>query len=297
MEKALQYYEQALTLDPNYAPAYSAIADWYLLNSAIEPSKKTYYTKAREAINKAVEIDNNLPEAHAILGLIRWTHEWDWKGAEESFETALNFNPVSSEAHMHYANYLEAVKGNFDKSIAEARKAVELDPLSGNSYRILGEALLGAGQFDQAIEELRYAQEMIPHQPLCYNSLGRAYAKKGMIEEAMRQINKGLELLQKLPILLMSMGQIFALKGEKEKTRAILNELFERSKKEYISPFYIALLYADLEELDQTFEYLNKAYENHDIWLCLIKAPHFESPILYTDSRFIVFLKKMGLEE
>ena len=138
---------------------------------------------------------------------------------------------------------------------------------------------------------------MVPHHIICIAVLGRAYANKGMIEEAMREINKGLELFPKHPQLLEVMGQIYALKGEKEKARAILNELLERSKKEYVSPVFIALLYADLGELDLTFKYLEKGYNNHDIWLSSIKFRTPQSHILYSDPRFITFLKKMGLEE
>ena len=299
MEKALQHYKQAITLDPNYAPAYSAVAEWYWLISFTGQKllKENIYTKAKEAINMALEIDNNLPEAHSTLGLIRWSHECDWKGAEKSFKTAINLNPGFSKPHRDYAYYLAAVKANPDKSILEARKAIELDPLSGPAYLVLGYSLLVSGQFDQAIEELRYGLEMTPDLIASYWLIGWAYARKGRFEEATREINKGLELFPKHPTLLRTMGVIYALKGEKEKTGAILNELLERSKKEYVSFVDIALLSANLEEFDQAFEYLEKSYEKRDIWLSQIRFLIPLSHILYTDPRFIAFLKKMGLEE
>ena len=298
LEKALQYYKQAITLDPNYAPAHSAIAEWYWsfpLLEGQEASKEDAYTNAKEAIKKALEIDNNLAEAHATLGLIRWIYEWDWNGAEEAFETALDLNPGSSKSHYDYAYYLATVVEDFDKSISESRKAVELDPLSGNAHFIFGVSLFVSNQFDQAIEQLRIAREMIPNHWPSASILIWAYKEKGMLEEAHGEIKKGLELFPKNPPLLMSMSRIYSLKGEKEKTRAILDELIERSKKEYVSPMFIALLYADLGEIDQKFEYLEKGYEKRDIWFSFIKAftsLHF----LRTDPRFIAFLKKMGLE-
>ena len=270
---------------------------WFISLVGQESSKENIYTQAKEAIHKALEIDNNLSEAHATLGLIRWNHEWDWKGAEKSFKTALDLNPGSSKSHYDYAYYLALGKGSYDKSIPEVRKAIELDPLSGNAHYILGVSLFLSGRFDQAIEELLCAQEMIPNHIGSYTILPRVYEKNGMIEEAISEINKGLELFPKHPILLEGLGHIYAVKGEKEKARVILNELLQRSKKEYVSPVYIALLYAGLGQVDQTFEYLEKGYENQDIWLSYITIVMSLSDILHTNPRFPAFLKKIGLKD
>jgi adenylate cyclase len=298
MEKALQYYKRAITLDPDYAPAYSAIAEWYwfLPFMGQEASKEDVYPKAKEAITKALEIDQNFAEAHATLAIIRLWYEWDWKGAEKAFETALNLNPGSSKSHYDYAVHLAWVVGNADKAIMEARKAVELDPLSGNAHNSLGQGLLVSGQFDQAIEQFRIAREMIPKHLPCIYGLVFAYREKGMLEEALGEIKKGLGLFPKEPWLLGSMGSMYTLTGEKEKARAILDELLERSKKEYVPPMFIALLYADLGEIDQAFEYLEKGYEKRDIWFSFIKSMPL-SRLLGTDPRFISLLKKMGLED
>ena len=258
--------------------------------------KEDVYTKAKEAITRALEIDKNLAEAHATLGLIRWVYEWDWKGAEKSFKTALDLNPGSSKSHYDYAWYLSSVVRNFDQSISEARKAIELDPLSGIAHYIFGVCLLYSGQVEQAIEKLRYAREMLPRLLPSVRNLGWAYRKKGMLEEAMGEIQKGLGLFPKEPQLLGQMGSIYALKGEKEKARAILDELLERSKKEYVSSLSIAKLYAELGDIDQAFEYLEQGYEKRETDFAHIKLSHL-SYLLRTDPRFIAFLKKMGLAD
>ena len=297
LEKALRYYQQALSLDPNYAPVHSAIAEWYWVLPIVggqKVSREYVYTKAMEAINKALEIDNNLPEAHATLGLLKMVYEWDWEGAEKAFKTGLNLNPGSSKSHYDYSIYLSIVK-NSPKSIDEARKAVELDPLSGNAHFTLGLSLYTLGQLDQALEELQYAREMIPRNLPSTRVLVITYIEKGMLDEAIEEIKRGLGLFPKDTQLIELMGRVSALKGEKENVRAILDELVERSKKEYVSSLVIAQLYAFIGEIDKAFEYLEKGYERRELEYGTIRLSPL-SRILRGDPRFIALLKKMGLE-
>ena len=297
LEKALRYYQQALSLDPNYAPVHSAIAEWYWVLPIVggqKVSREYVYTKAMEAINKALEIDNNLPEAHATLGLLKMVYEWDWEGAEKAFNTALNLNPGSSKSHYDYSLYLSVVK-NSPKAIDEARRAVELDPLSGNAHFILGISLYVSGQLDQALGELKYTREMIPRHLPSIGVLVSTYIRKGMFEEAIGEIKKGLGLFPKDPQLIELMGHISALKGENEKVQAILDELVERSKKEYVSPLVIAQLYAFIGEIDKAFEYLEKGYERRELEYGTIRLSPL-SHVLRSDPRFIALLKKMGLK-
>jgi adenylate cyclase len=292
MEKALHHYKQAITIDSSYAPAYSAIAQCYhtLPIAGHKLSKDDAYAKAKEAINTALEIDSNLPEAYATLGLIKWLYEWDWKGAEKAFETALRLNPGLSKPHYDYAFYL-AITGNADRSILEARKAVEIDPLYGIPHYALGAGLFAAGQFEQALKELRQGSEMMPTYLGAFYALVAIYIEKGMLEEAMDEINKRLELFSRHPMLLSQMGRINVRKGEIKKAQEILNELLELSKKEYVSPFAIAPLYIDLGEIDKAYEYLEEGYEKRDIWF----APSTFTLIYRYDARFDAFFKRIGL--
>jgi len=299
MEKALQHYERALTFDPNYAPAYSAIAEWYWARPFMGgrlASREDVYPKAKEAITRALEIDPDLPEAHATLGLIRWVLEWNFKGAEEAFKTALRLNPGSSKSHFDYAYYLASRAGKSDNAVLTARKAIELDPLSGNAYHALGASLISSDRIEEAIEKLRYAQEISPKHLPSIRWLGWAYREAGMLEEAMVEIEKGLCLFPGEQWLQSDMGHVYALRGEKEKTRGILNRLLEESEMKSVPTFAIASLFADLGEIDQVFEYLERGYERREgIGFPIIRLMPL-SRLLSADPRFIAFLKKTGLD-
>jgi tetratricopeptide (TPR) repeat protein len=251
--------------------------------------------KSNGGYQQALELDNNLPEAHATLGLLRCVYEWDWEGAEKAFKAALDLNPGSSKSHYDYSLYLSAVKKSLN-SISEARKAVELDPLSGNAHFTLGVSLYALGHLDQALGELRYAREMIPRHLPSIIVLVSTYVGKGMLDEAIEETKKGLELFPKDPQLLARMGSIYVQRDEKEKTRAILEELLERSKKEHVPASVMAQFCAWLGKMNRTFEYLEEGYEKRDLSLYAIKLWPL-SNVLRTDPRFIAFLKKMGLNE
>ncbi len=293
MEKALKCYEEAIDLDPNYALAYSAIAELYWnlpANGQINVSGDEAYPKAREAINIALEIDNNLPEAHANLGMIKFLSEWDFKkSTTEAFETAINLNPGLSKPHYDYALYL-AIIGDADRAILEARKAGELDPLSGIPHFILGASLCVAGQFDQALKELQQANEMMPVHLPSFLGLVSTYMIKDMFDEALDVAIKGLEVFPGNQLLLSHMGHIKAQIGDYEKTREILDELLEKMEKEYVSPIAIALLYDGLGEIEEALRYLEEGYEKRDISLLL---PFF----LNNDSRYDALFKEIGLKK
>jgi len=290
MEKALYYYNQAIEFDSDYAPAYSAIAEYYWTLPFVwqHVSKNEVYTKAREAVNTALKIDSNLPDAHANLGLIRCFYEWDFKSAEKALEIAIKLNPGLAKPHYDYGNYL-AMMGNADKSILEARKAVELDPLSGIAHWCLGVCFSASGQFEKALKELQYAKEIIPTNATVFYYLVGTYTELGMFEEAMEQVNEGLDIFPRNPILLDQMGTIYARKGKKEKTQEILDNLLERSKKEYVTPFSFASLYVDLGEIDRAYEYLEEGYEKRDIFISFFVRSY------RNDDRFDPFFKKIGL--
>jgi serine/threonine-protein kinase len=290
MEEAIKYYEQAVKIDPGYAPAYSAIAEYYyyLAQSDQTVSKDHAYGKAMEAINKALKIDSRLPEAHSNLALIKMQYDWDWKGAEKAFEIALKLNPGLSKPHYDYTLYL-AITGNTDKSILEARKAVELDPLSGIAHFMFGISLYYSSQLEQALQEFRQAREMAPRLLSAFVGVVEIYIVKEMFEEATIEINRGLKLFPKHTILLRQRAHIYAQKGEKDKAIEILDELLIRSEKEYVTPFAVASLYADMEEIEKAYEYLEEAYKNRDIWIL------YFSLCYHFDPRFEAFFKKIGL--
>ncbi len=290
MEKALQYYKQAIQLDPGYAPAHSAIGEYYYARpiSGQNISPDDTYTKAIEAVNTALKIDNSLPEAHATLGTIRFLYEWDFKGAEKALKTAIELKPGLSKPHFDYAAFL-GTTGNTDRAILEARKGMEIDPLCGLTHYVLGQSFFYSGKFDQALVKLQEAREIIPTFFLGFAFLIWTYSRKGMLREAMDEINKGLEIFPDDPRLVCLKGRIYAQKGEKHRTQKILDELHKMSKKEYVNPSIFAALYTDLEEMDKAMEYLEEVHKRHDYFIFLFQNEYRSDP------RFDAFLKKVGL--
>jgi TolB-like protein/Tfp pilus assembly protein PilF len=295
-EKALEYYEKALTVDPNFSLAYAGLSDVYqqLMFSRSLP-RTEIYTKAKFMAMKALEIDENLPEAHASLGLLKYRYEWDWEGAEKALKQAIKLNPSCSVAHRYYSEYFRTL-GRLDEAIKEAKRALELDPLSDHINRNLGITFRCSFQVDEAIEQFRKALEMQPNNTNTLALLGNTYVQKGMYDEGIVALQKVLDISPNNPFALGFLGSAYALAGKKDKSQKILEKLLERSKRKYFSPYFIAMIYTRLGEKDKAFEWLEKACVERDPLMFPIKTvPDFES--LRSDPRWMALLKRMGLEE
>jgi tetratricopeptide (TPR) repeat protein len=181
------------------------------------------------------------------------------------------------------------MRGNAERAILEARKAIELDPLYAITHWVLGICFCVSRQYDKALREIQQARKMMgSYLPLLW-LLVDIFVIEEMFEVAMDETNKGLEIFPENPVLFQQKARIYVKKGEKEKTQKILDELIERSEKEYVTPFAIASLYAELGEIDNAYEYLEMAYKRHDM-----NFPFFT--MLYRgDARFNAFFKKIGL--
>jgi TolB-like protein/Tfp pilus assembly protein PilF len=296
-KEAIEYFERALALDPNYALAYAGLADTYnRMAFFLSESVAEYYPKAKAAAMKALEIDDMLPEAHAALGSIRFRYDWDWEDAERHLKRAIELNPGNALAHHHYADYLWTM-GRLDEGIAEVKIALELDPLSILMNRFLGLILQSAHKYDQAIEQLQKTLELYPNHVGALMFLGAAYAENGEYEAGIVVLEKVVNLTKgKSPFALGFLGYAYGLAGKKEEAQEILDKVLERSKRGYFSPHFIAVIYTALGDKDKAFEWLEKAHEERDPRLYPIKViPRLES--LHSDPRFTALLKKMGLEE
>jgi TolB-like protein/Tfp pilus assembly protein PilF len=296
-KKAIESFEQALALDPNYALAYAGLADAYSrIAFFFSESVAEYYLKAKAAAMKALEIDDMLSEAHAALGNIRSRYEWDWKGAERALKRAIELNPANALAHRYYSAYLCAV-GRLNEGLEEAKIALELDPLSGNINASFGLRLQWTGQVDQAIKQFRKTLELYPNHPSALIFLGSAYVQKGKYEEGIASLKRAVNLTRrKSPFALGILGYAYGVAGKREEAQEILDEVLERSKRGYFSPHFIGLIYAGLGDKDKAFEWLEKAVEERDPRIWPIKAiSNLRS--LHSDPRFNALLKKMGLEE
>jgi len=295
LQKSLEYFQKAIEKDPTYALAYSGIADYFNLIGYYDllPSKDAF-PKARDAANKALELDETLAEAHTSLAWIKTFFEWDWSGAQRSYKRAIELNPSYATAHHWYAALLGTI-GRHNESIAEAKRAQELDPASVAISCSLGGIFLFARRYDKSIEELQKAIELDPNFYIPHWYLTYPYAMKGLHDEAIAEAHKALKLSGGSLRMKGVLSYAYAVSGKQAEAKNLIVEINKLSKQTYISPFGIALIYVALGEKDKAFELLETAYEQRDHWLYQLKVVAYLDS-LRPDPRFKEMLRKMNLE-
>jgi len=295
LKKALEYFEQAIEKDPDYALAYAGMADlYYILPWYLPLPPKEAFSKGKEVALKALEIDDTLAEAHTSLAAIKW-NLWEWEEAEKEFKRAIELNPGYATAHHWYAYYLMLV-GRHDESIKEIKIAQELDPHSLIINANVGFVLYHARRYDQAIEHYKSRIEMDPGFNVLHYYLGMAYVQKGMYEEAVEEFQESMTLSVENAVDLALIGHVYAVTGRKDEAMNIIGKLEELSKLEYVAPTLMALIYAGLGQKDKAFKWLEEAYEKGDHMLIYLKVePELDS--LRSDPRFAELLEKIGLEK
>lgn len=294
LKKSVECFNQAIQRDPNYALAYAGLADSFVLASFLSmASPAESYGKARMAATRALEIDNNLAEAHATLALILIWYEWDWPAGEAEFKRAIELSPNYAMAHQGYGRAL-AMVGRFDESLAEMKRAQELDPLSLIIGEEIGTTFLFAGRYDEAISQIRKILDMDSRFAFAYIDLSIALEQTGKPQEAINELQKALSLENENAFLLSLKGFIYARMGRKEKAEDIIGQLKELSERKYVSPFHIARVYAGLEDRDVAFEWLERNYQARDYNMPYLRVdPTFDS--LHSDPRFSVLVQRIGL--
>ncbi len=295
VKKGLEYFQQAIEKDPSYALAYAGVADCYTVGSGIYlrlPSREAY-PRGKVAATKALEIDDTLAEAHTSLAAIKQEYDWDWKGAAKEFERALELNPSYATAHQWYAEYLRAL-GRHDESMAEMKRALDLDPLSLIINTSLGWSFLYARQYDQAINQCRKTLEMEPDFMNAHLCLAQAYLLEGQGEEATLELQKLATLGGAASEKVARIRQAYKRAGLNGLWRWQLEDLDEKSRREYVSPALFAQAYAQLGEKDQAYRWLEKAYEERDAALAYLKTWPFWDP-LRSDPRYKDLLRRVGL--
>jgi len=296
LERAIEYFNQALHLDPNYALAYTGLSHVYLLLPEYgNYQPKETYPKSKAAALKALEIDNLLAEAHVSLAQIKRRYDGDWVSAEIEYKRALELDPGHATAH-HWYGYDLMCMARFDEAIREIRRAHELDPLSLVINRNLGQVFFRTRRYEQALEALKKTLEMDPNFSFTHFYLGSIYLQKSMYEEALAEFQKEKELSKGWSMRVDAwIGVTYMKMGQREKALEVLNELLEKSKQIYVPQTLVAILYFVLGEDDLGFQWLNKAYEEYDSRMRLLKIdPVFDR--VRSNPRFEAILKKMGLE-
>jgi eukaryotic-like serine/threonine-protein kinase len=291
--KAIGYFQQAIAIDPSYAPAYAGLANDYLLAADWFMSPKEAMPKARDAVQKALKLDDRLAEAHTSLGALHFCYEWDWLAAEGEFKRAIELNPNYVLAHQWFGWYLVAM-GRFDQAIAEVKRAQQLDPLSLEANSFLGVSLCFARRDEEAIEQLRKTIDMDPNYWFAYLWLGRAYEQKGELDKAIAAFQKAKPTEESNPELLAELGHAYAVSGQKGEAQKVLDQLNQHSKQSYFTPYFIATIFTGLGEKKQAFGWLERAYQERSAFLTWLKVdPNLDS--LRPDPRFADLLQRVGL--
>jgi DNA-binding winged helix-turn-helix (wHTH) protein/TolB-like protein/Flp pilus assembly protein TadD len=269
--EAIDFFNQAIAIDPNNSAAYAGIADCYnmlVVYGRVEP--KEGFPKAKEAAAKALEIDESSAEAHSSMAFIKFRWDWDRTATEREFQEAIKLKPAYAPAHQWYSSYLVAVE-RFDEAIAEAKRTEDLEPLSFVASSHLGWIYYLSGQNDKAIEQCRKILELDPSSFPARRYLGLAYEAKGMYAEAIAEFQTGVKLSGS-PLMLALLGHAYAASGKTAEARQVLNDLQQLQDQRYVSPYTVAAIYAGLGDQEQAFKWLQTAVEGRDIWLMNLKV-------------------------
>jgi len=290
---ALEYFKQAIEIDPSYALAYTGLADTYsILHNYEILSVRETIPKAEEAAMKALSLDENLAEAHTSLSIVKITGDLDLEGAEKELQQAIKLNPNYSAAHGYYAWHLSCI-GHFERALEEVNHVYRLDPLNMNIPKLTGDIHYLARRYDKAVEAYQKSVNITPYNPAYHSCLGRAYLEVSQYEDALAEFQEALELSTRSPGT--DIAITYAKMGNIVEAEAVLEKVLELSKKRYISPVRIAHVYFYLDKKDQGFEWMNRAYKEGDFNLAALKVhPAFDR--VRTDPRYTALLKKIGLE-
>jgi len=297
LEKGLEYFQEAVALDPAYTQAYAGIADSYaLLGLFTVMAPKVAFPKAKEAATKALEMDPELADAHATLGFVGLYYDWDGLAAENEFRRALRNNPNYAMAHTWYAEDLAAM-GRFSEASAEAKRAQESDPVSLTVGAASGLVSYLAGQNDDAIASCKKAIEIDPSYPRLHFRLGNAYREKGMYQPALAEFIKAVQLAgggdrYGDQYYEAAVGAAYAALGNTSEARKVLNRLIRRSKDRYVPAYGIALIYVGLGEREHVFEWLQRAYDERSTSMAYLKVdPAWND--LRSDPRFAAIARSI----
>ena len=269
--QAIEFFNQAIAIDPNNSAAYAGLADCYnmlVVYGRLEP--KDGFPKAKEAATKALEIDESSAEAHSSMAFIKFRWDWDRTATEREFQEAIKLKPAYAPAHQWYSSYLVAVE-RFDEAITEAKRTEELDPLSFVASAHLGWIYYLSGQNDKAIEQCRKILELDPSSFPARRYLGLAYEAKGMYPEAIAEFQTGVKLSGS-PLMLALLGHAYAASGKTAEAKQVLNDLQQLQGQRYVSPYTVAAIHAGLGDQEQAFKWLQTAVEERDIWLMNLKV-------------------------
>ena len=294
LRRGIEYFEQAIQKDPSYVLAYAGLADSYnmLAVYSADPPREAF-PKAKEAARKALERDERVAEAHTSLGFVAERFDWDWAGAETEYKRALDLKPGYGSGHHRYGVFLMA-QGRFTEAAAELRRAQQLDPLSLIINADLSRPYYFARQYDRSIDQCRKTLEMDPNFGPAHRYLGLSYLGKKMYADAIDEYKKATMLSGDSSLMKSELAYAYAVSGNAGEARKILEELMALSTRAYVPPYYIAVIHTGLGQNDDAIEWFDKAAEERSTSCVFMKQePILDS--LRADPRFQALLAKIGL--
>ena len=294
LEKSISCFQAAIAKDPEYALAYTGLADAHVVMGFFGiVGPRSVMPQAEQAVARALEIDDQLAEAHASLAALRKLHAWDWAGAETEYRSAIELNPNYVYAHHGYADFLSAL-GRFEEALAEIHTAQQLDPFSLTIGNEVAWNWYIAREYQRAQDQCIATLEIQPDHPPILHTLGLAYAKLGRFPDAIIAMKKGIDKVGDMPVALASLGHVYAVAGKKQEAQRILKKVMACAESSYVPAYCSAIIHAGLGENDLAMECLERAYADRDVWLVWSKVdPRLDG--LRGHPQFDKLLKRLGL--
>ena len=297
MFKGIEYFQQAIIVDPNFALAYARIAEIYASLPAypyLSPNEAI--PKAKAAAQRALKIDPSLAEAHTFLAYAMAVYDWDWVNAEHEFKRGIELDAKNPAAHFRYGQMYLAPVGRSEDAIAEMKIALETDPLDLNMAGNLAWVYFSARQFDKAVAQGRKTYELDNNFTTARWNYSIALTANSDFDEAFSVNDKALLADPTSQFVLHAAGYTYAKAGRRKEAQAIIDKLLEMRKTEYVISYFIASIYATLGDKENAFKELEKSYSAHDFYMNRLKVDPYWDP-LRTDPRYKELLKRMGLPE
>jgi TolB-like protein/DNA-binding winged helix-turn-helix (wHTH) protein/Tfp pilus assembly protein PilF len=277
--KAIEYFDRAIAIDPNYAPAHAGKGDAYRLLGApgweVE-APEVLLKKARDSAERALALDPSSSDAHAAMAMVRFSYDWDLVAAEREIKEAIRLNPSSSKAHQYYSGILTTA-GRMDEATREARRGTELDPLSATAGTTLGVRLYYSNRIDEAEAEFQKTLEINPSFAVAHWGLAQCYRLKGRMEEQLDELTKAVTLSGNSAYMRAHLGYGYAAAGDRAHALAIADELEAEGSKRYVAPYHMALIFAGLGDTPLSIRWLERAFRDRSGWIVFLPVePEFQ---------------------
>jgi DNA-binding winged helix-turn-helix (wHTH) protein/Tfp pilus assembly protein PilF len=293
LRRSMEYFHRTIERDPDYAPAWTGLADAYLMVGifGLQPPREVF-PPAKSAAERALALDDSLADAHTVLGEIQKLYDWNWEGAERSYRCAIQLNPDYAVAHHWYAQLLSML-ARHDEAQREIEAARRCDPLSPIIAAFFSFVAFEARRFEAAAAAAHEAIELDANAPLTHCMLGRAYAKLGETERAIAALETAIRLAGWLPMVEATLGYVCARAGDRQRSEQILAALRQRQLTQYVSPIDVAHVCLGLGDTDGAIAELEEAYRTRAVRTVIIGDPFFSE--LGSDARYRALLTRLAL--